>query len=95
MQIIGDILVVVMTALCSYSVWLLQHNKKNKDNSQEALKLLMKKELRDVHDRCTAQNYITVGELEYISEVYQIYHNLGGNGTGTLLYESLKELEIR
>lgn len=55
----------------------------------------MKKELKYVHDRCAAQNYITVGELEYISEVYQIYHNLGGNGTGTLLYESLKELEIR
>lgn len=95
MQIISDLLVVIMTAVTTYAVWLLQNYKKNKDLQHEALKLLMKRELRDMHNLCTERKYITVSELEHISEVYEIYHRMGGNGTGTLLYESLKEMEVR
>lgn len=95
MQIIGEILVVIATAISTYSVWLLQTNRKKKDLTQEALKLLMKKELRDIHHTCNERGYITVTEMEHVSEVYEIYHNMGGNGTGTLLYESLKDMEVR
>lgn len=95
MQIIGEILVVIATAISTYSVWLLQNHKKKKDLTQEALKLLMKKELRDIHHICTERGHITVAEMEHVSEVYEIYHNMGGNGTGTLLYENMKDMEVK
>lgn len=95
MQIIGEILVVIATGISSYSLWLLQNNRKKKDLTQEALKLLMKKELREVQCMCKERGYITVTEMEHIAEVYEIYHNMGGNGTGTLLYENMKSMEVK
>lgn len=55
----------------------------------------MKKELRDIHHVCSERGHITVSEMEHVSEVYEIYHNMGGNGTGTLLYENMKDMEVR
>ena len=55
-----------------------------------------------IHDRlyneCTAwilRGYITVEALKNIEYLYSAYHALGGNGTGTELYNRVKALEIR
>lgn len=39
-------------------------------------------------------NQITMNELENLELIYKGYHALGGNGTGTELYERCKELPI-
>lgn len=53
------------------------------------------------HDRlyqaCTffiLTNQITIDELKNLEYLYDGYHNLGGNGTGTELYEKCKGLPI-
>lgn len=38
---------------------------------------------------------ITVRELDNIEGIYKAYHNLGGNGTGTEIYERVMELELK
>lgn len=38
---------------------------------------------------------ITVTELNNIEGIYTAYHNLGGNGTGTEVYERVKELRLK
>lgn len=38
---------------------------------------------------------ISVSELDNIEGMYNAYHNLGGNGTGTEIYERVKELELK
>lgn len=38
---------------------------------------------------------ITVNELENLETLYASYHALGGNGTGTALYEKCKLLSIK
>ncbi len=55
-----------------------------------------------LHDRLyqTCKYYIGLGYvdtdgLENASIVYKSYHALGGNGTGTLLYEKLKALPLK
>lgn len=55
-----------------------------------------------LHDRlyneCTAwilRGFITVEALKNIEYLYRAYHALGGNGTGTELYNRVKALEIR
>ncbi len=54
-----------------------------------------------LHDRlCQSCLYfmskdeIGLTELKNIERMYNAYHNLGGNGTGTELYERVKELKI-
>lgn len=38
---------------------------------------------------------ITVSELKNIEKMYKAYHKLGGNGTGTEIWERVKELELK
>lgn len=39
-------------------------------------------------------NQITLDELKNLEHIYEGYHALGGNGTGTELFERCKELPI-
>lgn len=39
-------------------------------------------------------NQITFKEMETLTEIYQGYHGLGGNGTGTEIYEKCKKLPV-
>lgn len=64
-------------------------------------KLLKEGMLAMLHDRLyqLCANYIerksiTVDELENLEYLYKSYHNLGGNGTGTALFNRCKNLKI-
>lgn len=64
-------------------------------------KLLKEGMLAMLHDRiyqlCTVyidRKSITIDELENLEYLYKSYHNLGGNGTGTSLFERCKTLKI-
>lgn len=48
---------------------------------------LCKSHLRD--------NYITESDFEQITEMYKLYHGLGGNGQAQEYYEKVLKLEIR
>lgn len=65
---------------------------------QEVLKEGMLAILHDrIYQLCTIyieRTSITVDELENLEYLYKSYHNLGGNGTGTALYERCKNLRI-
>lgn len=41
-----------------------------------------------------SRGHINQGELENIEQVYNAYHSLGGNGTGTEIYERVKKLPL-
>lgn len=38
---------------------------------------------------------ITTSQLRNIEHLYKAYHKLGGNGTGTEIYERVQELELK
>lgn len=64
-------------------------------------KLLREGMLAILHDRlyqlCTQyieRGEITIDELENLEYLYRSYHALGGNGTGTALFERCKSLKI-
>lgn len=41
------------------------------------------------------RGYIYASELERFTALYNGYHGLGGNGTGTEIYERVQDLDIR
>lgn len=43
---------------------------------------------------CILTGQITVSEMENLENIYKGYHALGGNGTGTELFEKCKELPV-
>lgn len=70
----------------------------NKVKEQEQIKQGV---IAMLHDRLTqsclyfiGKGQITITELDNITMMYNAYHGLGGNGTGTELYERVKEVDI-
>lgn len=65
-------------------------------------KLLREGVLAMLHDRIYQscrfyinEGVVDVGGLKNIEYLYRSYHDLGGNGTGTELYERVKKLPIK
>lgn len=52
------------------------------------MKEIIRLEHRDYMDR----GYIDSDELEHCEKVYELYHALGGNGSGTRMMDDLRKL---
>lgn len=71
-------------------------------NISERQRLIEKADLSILHERLfqKCENYIKDGsiripDLETVDGLYEAYHALGGNGTGTKLYHDVKNLPVR
>lgn len=53
---------------------------------------LLRSELYKECAKCEQKGYATIDDLDNIGFLYTPYHALGGNGTGTTLYERVKKL---
>lgn len=66
------------------------------DEVDKANRLLLRNELVSAHREWVEEKgYITLEALEYIDETYACYHDRGGNGSGTRLWEDIHNLPIR
>jgi hypothetical protein len=95
MEIITTIVSIALTSLSSYLVWYLQHQRKHKDCVQVALRQLLRSELRQRYNVYTERQSVTPEELDDVTDLYETYHGLGGNGTGTHMYEIIKNLPLK
>lgn len=92
----------ILTLITSGSAWILKKvyaDFKSERTEQNILKSGMVALLHDSLFRNCEQyikrGEITVNELENLETLYASYHALGGNGTGTALYEKCKLLGIK
>ena len=67
-------------------------------DEQEAIKLgmmaLLWDRLYQIYVDADERGYISVDGLKNAENIYEQYHRLGGNGTGTELYERIKDLPL-
>lgn len=68
---------------------------------QEEMNLLKESNLALLHDRVfqLGNRYINIGEItcremDNFDRLYNAYHDLGGNGTGTEIYERVHDLKL-
>ena len=87
--------VIVLPIVLGYIVWLLKQRKKNEDANSKGTMLLLRVQLIEYHDRYMALGHIPSYAYENFVEMYDAYHDLGGNGMVTHMYEEVKKLEIR
>ena len=57
--------------------------------------VLLKVKLFEYHDKYMALGHIPSYAYENFCDMYKSYHELGGNGTGTKMYEEIKELHLK
>lgn len=86
---------IILTALMGYAVWLLKRQKKDRDAESRGTMLLLRVQLIDYHDKYMALGEITSYAYENFCEMYNAYHELGGNGMITKMYEEIHELHIK
>lgn len=60
------------------------------------MRTLLRNELVEAHREYVEEDHcIRLESLEYVEETYKSYHDLGGNGSGTKLWEDIKSLPIK
>lgn len=85
----------VLPALLGYIVWLLKEQKKERNANSRGTMLLLRVQLIEYHDKYTALGHIPSYAYQNFVEMYETYHELGGNGMVTKMYDEIKELHLK
>ena len=86
---------IVLTTLMGYIVWLLKKQKKDRDANSKGTMLLLRAQLIEYHDKYTILGSIPSYAYENFCEMYEAYHELGGNGMITKMKEEIDELHLK
>lgn len=86
---------IVLTTLMGYIVWLLKKQKKDRDANSKGTMLLLRVQLIEYHDKYTILGSIPFYAYENFCEMYEAYHELGGNGMITKMKEEIDELHLK
>lgn len=66
------------------------------DRGDRADRVLLRKELIASHrEYAEEKGYISMEALKDVENTYEVYHELGGNGSGTKLWEDIKRLPVK
>ncbi len=95
MQTYTVALPIVLTTLMGYIVWLLKNQKKDRDANSKGTMLLLRVQLIEYHDRYMKQGDIPSYAYENFIEMYDAYHELGGNGMITKMKHEIEELHLK
>ena len=61
---------------------------------QDGMRALLWRELKNIHAVAMANGGMTIADRRHLENVYGAYHGIGGNGTGTRLYQDAMSAEI-
>ena len=85
---------IALPILLGYIVWLLKQQKKSRDANSRGTMLLLRSQLIDCHSKYMKRGSIPSYAYENFIEMYDAYHELGGNGMVTHMKEEIEELSF-
>ena len=86
---------IALPILLGYIVWLLKQQKKERDANSRGTMLLLRVQLIEYHDKYTSLGEIPSYAYENFEEMYEAYHELGGNGMVTKMHKEIQELHLK
>ena len=86
---------IVLSSFLGYVVWVLQSQKKDRDANSRGTMLLLRVQLIEYHDKYVEMKEIPSYAYENYVEMYHAYHDLGGNGMVTKMYNEIQELHLQ
>ena len=82
----------LVVALCRMMVAFMRTQRETDALMRQSIMSMQKAELLRMFQRVVEDGKpISMEELEHVEACYQSYHKSGGNGTGTWLYEQIKD----
>jgi hypothetical protein len=92
---IGPVVAAVLAGL-SGAVRHIWKRQKKQAEQQESMKdgmlALMHDRIFSIYRECVGKKYASVEDIRNLEYIYKPYHAMGGNGTGTELYERVKKM---
>ena len=85
---------IVLPILLGYIVWLLKRQKKDRYANSKGTMLLLRVQLIEYHTKYTVLGTIPSYAYQNYCEMYNAYHELGGNGMITKMKQEIDELHI-
>ena len=94
-EILVQTYTIALPIVLGYIVWLLQRQKRDRDANSKGTMLLLRVQLIEYHDKYMEQGNIPSYAYDNFIEMYEAYHELGGNGMVTKMYEEIRELHLK
>lgn len=95
-NIIESVLVWVLTAGLGFSIAFFKAKftkaKKEENALKHGMQSLLRSDIIKLHDKFMEKGYAPIYAKEAMEKSYIAYHNLGGNGVMTNLYDEMMEL---
>lgn len=85
---------IALPILLGYIVYMLKNQKKSRDANSKGTMLLLRVQLIEYHDKYMKRGSIPSYAYENFIEMYEAYHELGGNGMVTHMKEEIEELSF-
>lgn len=86
---------VALPMVLGYIVMLLRKQKSLREANSNGTMLLLRVQLIEYHTKYTAVGEIPTYAYENFMDMYEAYHNLGGNSMVTKMYEEIQELHLK
>lgn len=86
---------IILTSFFGYVVWFLKQQKKSRDANSRGTMLLLKVQLIEYHSKYTVTGEIPSYVYQNFNEMYEAYHELGGNGMVTKMKEEIEDLHLK
>ena len=86
---------IALPVLLGYIVWLLKNQKRDRDANSKGTMLLLRVQLIEYHGKYTQFGNIPSYAYQNFCEMYEAYHELGGNGMVTKMKQEIDELHLK
>ena len=86
--------VIALPIVLGYIVWLLKNQKKDRDANSKGTMLLLRVQMIEYHSKYMKMGDIPSYAYQNFCEMYEAYHELGGNGMVTKMKQEIEELHI-
>lgn len=88
----------VLTGVLSWTVRRIRNRQKEQSERQQAIEAGVQALLHDriygEYAKCLKKGFADVDDMKNLEFLYRPYHALGGNGTGTELFERVKKMPV-
>ena len=87
--------VIALPIVLGYIVWLLKNQKKDRDANSKGTMLLLRVQMIEYHSKYMKMGDIPSYAYQNFCEMYEAYHELGGNGMVTKMKQEIEELHLK
>ena len=94
-NVVNLILAAMISGLWAYLVRFVKEQRKANKLNADSIRSMQRSEITRYFRLIVEERKpVTVEEMEHLEKCYTAYHDNGGNGTATLMYERIKEHAI-